>query len=228
MTLETEPRSNSRIVHSELDVKSWAMATLSCAAARPSRCIVCAAASREPGRALMIVGHGLRPRTVEGPLSPGEASSLTEVIARRYRCRACKTILVVLPRGVTRGYRYSLAAIGFALALWSYQRLSAALTRTRVSMAKVFGATSATRWRSLHRWTRCALALFGSRREQLGTIRATASRIATFVAAHAPLSSGSVPLDAFSGAAFCRSQLMTPFSPDQAQLPCPPVPAPGR
>lgn len=228
MTLETEPRSKLRIVHSEMDVKSWAIASPSCASARPSQCLVCEAASREPGRALMIVGHGRRGRTLEGPLVPGEAPTLTEVIARRYRCKRCKTILVVLPRGAARAYRYSLAAIGLALALWAHQRLAAALTRAKVSTAKVVGAASATRWRSLHRWTGCALTLFGFSLEKLDTVRAKAQRIATFVAAHAPLSTGSVPLDAFLGAAYCRPFSMRPMSADRNQLRHPPLPAPVR
>jgi hypothetical protein len=35
-------------------------------------------------------------------------------------------------------------------------------------------------------------------------MRERAARVASFVAAHAPISTGSVPLDAFHGAAFCR------------------------
>lgn len=135
---------------------------------------------------------------------PGGAPALTELLTRRYVCRACDAVLVVVPRGIARAYRYSLEAIAAALALWAYERATASSVRTATSTAKTIGAASATRWASLPRWTRCALALFGIEPPAAGTVRARAARVAAFVAAHAPLASGSVPLDAFFGAAFCR------------------------
>lgn len=152
----------------------------------------------------MIVGHGIRERTLEGPLAPGEAPRTIEILARRYRCRACGTVLVVLPSGVARGYRYSLASIAWALALWAYERLPAPSVRARTSTSKTVGASSVTRWASLRRWTRCALALFGIATPEVGTVRERAARLASFVAAHAPIARGPVPLDAFFGAPFCR------------------------
>jgi hypothetical protein len=126
-----------------------------------------------------------------------------DVWTRRYRCRACDAVLVVVPAGVGRGYRYSRSAIAAALALWAYEKIRAASVRSRTSTAKTIGAASATRWASLRRWTRCALALFGMAPE-LGTMRERAARIASYVAAHAPIGTGSVSCDAFFGAAFCR------------------------
>jgi len=152
---------------------------------------------------LVVVGHGLRARATEGPLAPGSAPALLDVWTRRYRCRACEAILVVVPAGVGKSYRYSRSAIAAALALWAYERVSAATVRARTSTAKTIGASSATRWASLRRWTRSALALFGIASE-LGTMRERAGRIASYVAAHAPIGTGSVPYDAFFGAAFCR------------------------
>ena len=104
-------------------------------------------------------GHGLRHRGLEGPRSAGAAPEATEIAVHRYRCRACKAVMVVLPRGVARGYRYSLSAIAWAL--WAYEQLPAAAVRARTSTAKYVGATGATRWTSLRRWTRCAATLFG-------------------------------------------------------------------
>ncbi|MBZ0116491.1 MAG: hypothetical protein K8H88_05845 [Sandaracinaceae bacterium] len=155
------------------------------------------------GQPLVVVGHGLRERTLEGPLAPGGAPTLTGIFTRRYVCRACGAILVVVPRDVARAHRYSLSAIAAALALWAYERVSAASVRSRTSSAKTIGAASATRWASLPRWTRCALALFGFEPPTLGTMRERAARIASFVASHAPIATGSVPADAFYGAAFC-------------------------
>lgn len=151
----------------------------------------------------MIVGHGLRARVVEGPLEPKSEPTLTEVATRRYVCRACDAVIVVAPRGVGRGFRYSLGAIAAALALWAYERAPAAKTRSRMSAAKTIGAASATRWPSLPRWTRCALALFDFDFDSLGTVRERAARIAAFVAAHAPIATGAVVVDAFTGAAYC-------------------------
>jgi hypothetical protein len=152
----------------------------------------------------VIVGHGLRARTLEGPLGPDEEPALTEILSRRYACRACDAILVVVPRGVGRCYRYSLSAIATALALWAYEGARAASVRAKTSTATTIGAASATRWPSLPRWTRSALALFGIEPTTLGTVRDRAARVAAYVAAHAPVSRGTVALDAFFGAAFCR------------------------
>jgi hypothetical protein len=151
--------------------------------------------------------HPTRATTTSAEVStePGARPIATEIHARRYRCRACAAILVVVPRGVGRGYRYSLSTIAWALALWAYERLPAADVRARSSTAKRVGAASATRWASLRRWTRCALKLFGIEADELGTIRARATRIAIFVASHTPIATGPVPHDAFCGAAFCPS-----------------------
>jgi hypothetical protein len=199
-------RSKQRIVHSEIDVKRWMAGPPSCAAARPSCCPACKTASREPGRNLALVGHGLRLRTLEGPLAPDSQPTAAEIHARRYRCRSCEAIIVVVPRGVARRYRYTLAAIALALALWAYERLPAAGVRARSSTVKCVGDASATRWASLRRWTRCAVSLFGTAAELAGTLRERAARIATFVASHAPIATGRVSHDAFHGAAFCASR----------------------
>jgi hypothetical protein len=111
--------------------------------------------------------------------------------------------MVVLPRGIARGYRYSLSAIAWALALWACQQLPAAAVRARTSTVRCVGAAGATRWASLRRWTRRAAMLFGIAPNGR-TLRACAARVATFVAARAPITSGVVPSDAFYGAAFCE------------------------
>jgi len=205
MNLEKDPRSKTRIVHSEIEVKSWTTDRASCGAARPSSCVACGAASRVPGEALVIVGHGLRSRSVEGPSAPGEDPVAIELLARRYACRACDAILVVLPRGVGRGTRYSLSAIAHALALWGYARWSAAKTRVAISAARARGFTSPEQWSSLRRWTACATALFGAP-TTTGSLRERASQIAAWLASHAPLAIGVVPTDAFFGAPFVRTR----------------------
>ena len=203
--LEKESRSKVRIVHSDVGVKSWSMGPPSCDAVRPPHCPACGAASREPGRALVVVGHGFRARTIEGPLAPNEKAVLTEISARRYDCRACNAILVVVPRGIARCYRYALNAIAWALSLWAYECATGPVVRARVSTARAIGVASATRWRSLSRWTHSASAIFGAVPKVIGTTRERAARIASFIAGKAPLSRGPVALDAFFGAAFCGS-----------------------
>jgi hypothetical protein len=160
-------------------------------------------ASREPGRNLALVGHGLRQRALEGPIASDSPPTVVEIHARRYRCRSCDAIVVVVPRGVARSYRYTLGAIALALALWAYERLPAARVRRRSSTAKCVGVASATRWASLHRWTSCAVTLFGTAADLSGTVRERAARVATFVASHVPIATGRVTHDAFHGAGFC-------------------------
>ena len=191
LVLEKNPRSQLRIVQSEIEVKSWAADPPSCGAARPSSCTACGAASRVPGKALVIVGHGLRGRSVEGPSAPGEEPVTLEVVARRYACRACDAILVVLPRGVGRGTRYGLSAIAHALALWGYARWSAAKTRAATSAARARGFADPDQWSSLRRWTACARALFGAPTAS-GTLRERAAKIAAWLASHTPLAIGVV------------------------------------
>lgn len=154
----------------------------------------------------MVVGHGLRARTIEGPLSAHAKPVLTEVLTRRYECRACHAILVVVPKGVARSFRYSCSAIGWALALWGCQHATASSVRARTSTAQTVGASSLDRWASLRRWTRSALRLFGAPLSEHGTVRERAAAVASFVAAHALLPQGPLPADAFCGAAQCRSR----------------------
>jgi len=113
-------------------------------------------------------------------------------------------VLVVVPRGIARCHRYALTAIAWALALWGTERLCEREVRLRTSTAKIVGAASATRWASLRRWTRRADALFGAIATPSETLRACAARVATFAAAHTPIFTGPVAVDAFLGAAFCQ------------------------
>ena len=64
----------------------------------------------------MLVGHGLRSRQVLGPTSFGAAPEALVVPLRRYRCRACRAVVVVGPRGLVHDRSYSAPAIAGALA----------------------------------------------------------------------------------------------------------------
>jgi hypothetical protein len=205
--LKTIQRSDTRIIQSAIDVKFWAEAPPSCSAVRPASCPGCGAASQEPGRAVAIVGHGLRSRDVEGPTGPGEAPASTLVVARRYRCRGCGAVLVVVPRGVGRALRYTLDAIGYALALWGHARATAEQARRAVSTAKARGMSAPENWSSLRRWSAGAAGIFGSGVPGLsGTLRDQAARLASWLASQAPLPTGSVPDAAFFGGRFVHAR----------------------
>jgi hypothetical protein len=126
-------------------------------------------------------------------------------MTRRYACLACDAILVVVPRGVGRGARYSLPAIASALALWGYARSPAAAVRAATSAARARGFASPEQWSSLRRWSACALALFGAP-TATGTLRERAAKIAAWLASHAPLPCGVVPADAFFGSRFVHAR----------------------
>ena len=201
------PRSGKRIVHSELDVKFWALGPPSCDAGRPACCPSCDAPSREPGKPLTIVGHGLRARGIEGPHEPGEAPTDTSVDCRRYVCRACKATLVVVPRGVGRGLRYSVPAIAYALALWAYALATAAQARQAASATTSRGFASPEQWSSLRRWTSRASAVFGPAvPSATGTLRERAARVASWLASQAPVPTTRVPHDAFFGGRFVHAR----------------------
>jgi hypothetical protein len=145
-------RSKQRIVHSALDVKSWLLRPPSVEEARPGCCPGCAAPSRPVGGLLVLRGHGRRARQVRGPLGPDEAPVIEEILTRRYQCRACGAVVVVLPRALLRYRHFSGAAIAWALALFGVERLPAREVRRRTSPWSVVGATSATGWAALGRW----------------------------------------------------------------------------
>jgi len=206
-SLQAIPRSDVRIIQSTVEVKFWAKAPPSCSAARPASCPGCGAASREPGRSLGIVGHGLRGRDVEGPDEPGEDPTSTTVLARRYRCLGCGAVLVVVPSGVGRGLRYTLEAVGHALALWGYARATAEAARRAVSTARARGFSAPGRWSSLRRWAARGTQIFGSGAPSSGgTLRDRAARVATWLASQAPLPTGQVLRDAFYGGRFVHAR----------------------
>lgn len=76
----------------------------------------------------------------------------TEVLTRRYRCRACRAVVTVVPREVLPRRQYTASAIGLALALFALLGLSAADVRTRISTWSIVGPAAAGRWITLRRW----------------------------------------------------------------------------
>jgi len=126
-----------------------------CAQARPATCPCCGAAARPLGKTLTIVGHGVVDRQLRGPLAATEGPQSIVLQLRRYRCRACKAVLVVGPRGRVRGRWYGAGAIALALEAYSRGETSAAIRR-RVSPDAVVGGSARERWVTLTRWADAA------------------------------------------------------------------------
>lgn len=122
-----------------------------CAEARPGLCPCCGAGSRPVVGPLVVVGHGLIERQLWGPASPDSAPEHTPLILRRYRCLACKAVLVVGPRGLLRRRWYSAPALALALSTYARGDSSAAV-RARVSPSSVIGPSAVDRWVTLTRW----------------------------------------------------------------------------
>jgi hypothetical protein len=201
-----EGRSKQRIVHSELDVKSWLARKPGVDEVRPGRCACCGAASRPVGGGIMLHGHGLRTRQVRGPLSPDEPPTTAEVACRRYRCQRCHAVLIVVPRGVLPHRYFSASAIGLALALFGVEHLAASEVRRRTSPWRVVGDAAASSWVALRRW--CAAARTGRlwsgvvRPRPTGSYRVVAERVALVLASRAPPPWDASPaVRAFAGAA---------------------------
>ncbi len=172
-------------------------------AARPGCCPRCRAASRPPGQQLGLVGHGRRERQLRGPAAADGAHATRVVLVRRYRCRACKAIVAVVPRQVLARRHFAAGAIALALFIFGRLGVTAAVTAARIgSWARGAGA-----WRTLRRWLTAIEAgrLFPGVRgaPPSWSPRQRAERAAMSVAARIPADVGAAEVDlVFAGAAF--------------------------
>jgi hypothetical protein len=147
----TQPtRSTSQIIHHALDVKTWLAAPPTVEAARPPSC-PCGVASREPGRRLGLHGHGLRERQVRGPVVADGRPLTVTLVCRRYRCTACATVVLVVPRGVAPRRHYGFAAIAMALTLWLLVGEPIREVRRRVCAWQITRESTSS-WSTLRRW----------------------------------------------------------------------------
>lgn len=108
------------------------------------------------------------------------------VQVRRYRCRRCRAVCTVVPRGVVRRRHFSAGAIGCALFLYGHERLSARTVRDRIGG---FGSQDAGGWVTLRRWVAAVGQgrLFSVRSSPVDfTGRQTAERAAMTLASFAP------------------------------------------
>lgn len=151
----------------------------------------------------MIVGHGLVERQLCGPASASGEPKQEPLTLRRYRCRACKAVLVVGPCGVLRRRWYSAPAIALALAMYARGE-TAAVVRARTRPMTIVGVSAVERWITLTRWLESARRgdLFGVR--GLGELsrRAVAEHVTLALAARAGYRRGdALDESAFRGAA---------------------------
>jgi len=162
------------------------------------------------GGALGVYGHGLRDRQQRGPATPDAVAKVRVVALRRYRCLACKAVVVVVPSEVEPRRHFSRPAIALALALWSLSSLPPREVRRRISDWSTTGTTAAAEgWVSLRRWARAAMAgrLFRAvARGFEGSLRQVAGRLAQAALAHAPPTERQQPIGAqvFAGAVTMR------------------------
>jgi hypothetical protein len=103
----------------------------------------------------VLVGHGLVERQVRGPRSAGAAPEQGVLALRRYRCRACRAVIVVGPRGLAPRRWYGAGAIALALSAYARGETSAA-ARARTSPSHLVGPSAVERWATLVRWIEAA------------------------------------------------------------------------
>jgi len=155
------------------------------------------------GERLVVVGHGLVERQLRGPSRPGGAPEQSVVMLRRYRCRACRAVIVVGPRGLARRRCYSAGAIALALSMYARGQTSRAV-RAATSPARVVGGSAVERWSTLVRWIEAARRgeFFGLWAHCALGRRSVAERVMLTLAARAGHSFGAdLGESAFAGAA---------------------------
>jgi hypothetical protein len=139
---------------------------------------------------------------VLGPRAVDDPPEVRSILARRYRCRRCGAVVVVVPEGVGRRIAYGVVAIVLALGRWAVDGRPAREVRAEVSPFAIVGATAASGWRSLGRWTRTVERLFPGVPQFIEpTCRARARRVLAFAASFAPRTTGALLVDALQGAA---------------------------
>ena len=151
--------------------------------------MICGQGAYEGGR-LRIYGHGLVDRQQRGPAAIGAAPSCEIVLVRRYLCKACATVMRVVPAACAARKHFSGGAIALALALYGTCCKSAREVRLQVNDWKRVGP-AARGWRSLRRWIGAvaAGALFAGLGLGVltGSPREVAQRAAQALCGHAPV-----------------------------------------
>lgn len=203
--------AGSRIVHSVLDIKSWMAQPPLVDQVRPAQCPCCKAAGRPVGAKLGLWGHGLRNRQLRGPLEPDGPAQTVVIRARRYLCRNCGAVLLVVPPGVLPTRYYTSSAIALAMALYGVVEQTLAAVRRQVSPWALIGATAHGGWVTLRRWVAAVRdnKLFSGQIRPMPddwSPRQVCERVATTMASLGPPTMRGHPMTAraFAGAAHGR------------------------
>lgn len=133
------------------------------------------------------MGHGLRSLMVLGVVALEAPPVAGELMARRYRCRACSATCLVAPQGLVAAHRYTWPTVCLALALWGVRQQPATHVHRRLSPMQHVGP-SVIGWPSLRRWAR----RYGV---GSGTLRERAAAFARRLQARSPLSAVDFALD---------------------------------
>jgi hypothetical protein len=107
---------------------------------------------------------------------------IVEVEARRYRCRSCEAVVLVVPSGVVARRLFNASAIGMALLLFGIDRMPLPPVRAAVSPWTRVGATAAAGWLAVRRWIRAVRERRLFARVHLGIGRRPARQVAERVA----------------------------------------------
>ncbi len=121
---------------------------------RPKACARCHVASRQPGRRLSVVGHGVRERQLRGPAAPGQRPCVRVILVRRFLCVVCRAVMTVVPSEVIAGRLFSGPAILLGLFLWGHGGQTQEAVRGALDP---WTGLRSRGWRALNRWTRAAL-----------------------------------------------------------------------
>ncbi len=122
-----------------------------CDQARPGACPCCGAAAQPFGGRIVLVGHGVVLRQLRGPAQVGQLPEQVLLTLRRYRCRSCKAVLVVGPRGLVVRRWYGAGAIAIALGVFARGGTTSE-ARARTSPGRSVGGSAVDRWMTLVRW----------------------------------------------------------------------------
>jgi len=142
-------------------------------------------------------GHGLRTRLCLGALGLDDSPAIHSLVLRRYRCQACKAVMLACPRGMIARLRYGLLAVALALALWAAEREPGHVVRRAVSPWRSAGNERFHGWRSLSRWaSRPALLGCRSRSSPASSARETALDTIRQLSTRALVPTGSLAFDA--------------------------------
>jgi hypothetical protein len=142
-------------------------------------------------------------RQVLGPQRVDGTPEHLEVLVRRYRCRACRAVVMVGPRGLVPRRTYGGPAIALALARYAGGWTTAAI-RASTSPARVLGTSAVDRWITVERWAEAARqrGLLGVGPTGTQTRRLAAERVVHALAGRAGWQLGDdLSVRAFEGAA---------------------------